>query len=319
MRRWILPLLLLSFLTIPADAQQLLSRVAAAGQPFLVLDPQTGATTTIGPVVNPSIDNPVLAAFDAQHQRLYFVTAAGTLAYLDLATSSIVTVPGSIGFPVAIEYDSQTNRIIAAGFGFPISVRAIDPVTGVSTPIASVSTTGIAVGISAIDVTGRRLFLETGAGFPKELQTINLSTGVVTTAPLTAGAQFFEYDATSNRIISVIGSIPPQIIAIDPATGSYNVLFNAPSSVGSPHTAASSFDPLTRRLYFLSTDPSVFPFRRLINTADLNTQSVTSTPISGGAILSFLALAAPQPAPTLAPALLVLLAIALTVVALRPR
>ncbi len=317
MRRTVFIGLIVLLAATPSFGQRLLSRWVAPNVPFLLVNPQSGATTTFGPTLAPAFTYPFLEAFDAARQRLYFVSGSGVqLESFDLRTGNIAVIPGPTRLYDAVEYDSLTDRIIAVVTMFPVPVVSIDPASGAATPIATVNTTAIRFGVSAIDVPGRRFFFLTGNA-PDEITTVNLATQNVTSVPMPSAARaFFEYDPVTGGVLSAPGSDPnPSIFVIDPATGSQTVLFTgAWPAAAVPSVSVSAFDPSTRRLYFVGVDSNTFPFQQTIVTADLTAQTVVAHDVGPGA-LSFLELA-PVPVPAMGGPLLAALGAALAFIVL---
>src|SRR5262249_40326389 len=101
---------------------------------------------------------------------------------------------------------------------------------------------------SSIDPYGRRLFYLGSDGINTFLVTTQLPTGVTSQVNTPGLFGFAEYDSTTGMIIAARGS---NVVAVSPATGSTTTIRALP--VSGVAQGESSFDPLTRRLFYLGT------------------------------------------------------------------
>lgn len=260
-------------ISLGASAQQLLSHRGLAHEPVVIVNPTTGGLTPFGPAVQQV--GPI-TTFDQVHRRLFYATNR-ILFVVDFTRQTTRIVSASAFDYASIEYDPVTDRVLAALSSFPVQVIAIDPSTGNTTPIANFSTTAVRNGVIALDATGRRLFLLTGALLPTAITTINLATGSVSVTPLgPSGYFFFQYDPMTAKLLSLTpNGVQLNFVAIDPATGAEAVLFSTDASaLGGPDTSVSAYDPMTRRIFLTDIDTDVFLFQGRIITVDLANQTI---------------------------------------------
>jgi hypothetical protein len=165
-------------------------------------------------------------------------------------------------------------------------VVSIDPATGTVQPLFNTNTSALAFGISAFDPASRRLYFLSGGVGTQQLVIADLNSSTVTTRSIAISGLyiFFEWDAASGRIIAVTSQAGSPVVSIDPATGTVQPLFN--TNAGSLAFGYSAFDPLSRRLYFLTGAQQLV-------IADLNSSTATTRSIAIASLYIFFELDAP--------------------------
>ena len=165
----------------------------------LSIDPATGASSVVAPVA-PSPLPMVLGsmAFDPLGQRLFFITnpAPGQLELytVNIATQITTHVLLAPGSGSELLFDPVRNRLLTLGIPtgtMNYAVLAVDPATGTYSVVAPVSPSPFAavLGSLAYDAFGQRFFVITNPALGQfTLHTVNLTTQVMTSAPLGAGA-----------------------------------------------------------------------------------------------------------------------------------
>ena len=221
----------------------------------------------------------------------------------------------------SLVWDPVTGRLLSTfGAPGPLQVLSIDPDTGV---VQTLFTAAIPFSESrfTFDAAGRRLFVlsDNNNGFQK-LNTINLTNGNITTvsvASVTTTYFGMRYDPVTNRLI-VLGATNTgtELLSIDPATGSTQVLWTA----GSPIIALAdgmTFEPVSRTAIIFDGQTNELVF------VNIDTGNVSiSAPLPGIAGQTepyglFAVAPVATDAPTLSTIALILLAILLVPIALR--
>jgi hypothetical protein len=151
--------------------------------------------------------------------------------------------------------------------GTPVVI--LDPSTGAFQRVAVTGETSYS-SVSGLDPEGRRIFV-LAAGTPAQrIVTINLSSGAVSSAPLTSFVPDrpleLHFDPASRTVLAVSNS--GQVLQINPETGSIQ------TTVGNftiSSVTAIAFDPVTRRLFAINGETG-----QTLQILDLDTGQLTS-------------------------------------------
>ncbi|HEY6138988.1 MAG TPA: hypothetical protein VI670_14600 [Thermoanaerobaculia bacterium] len=280
--RFLVVLLQLAF-AASTYAAGILSVTSQAGSPVVSIDPATG---TVQPLFNTNTSALAfgISAFDPASRRLYFLSGAQQLVIADLISSTVTTRSIAIsGSYIFFEWDAANGRILAVTSQAGSPVVSIDPATGTVQSLFNTNAGSLAFGYSAFDPASRRLYFLTGA---QQLVIADLNSSTVTTRSIAISGLyiFFEWDAASGRILAVTSQAGSPVVSIAPATGTVQPLFN--TNAGSLAFGYSAFDPLSRRLYFLTGAQQLV-------IADLNTSTATTRSIAIASLYIFFELDAP--------------------------
>lgn len=313
-RRTLLCVAVIVASSLAAHAQSLLSVTSSIGSPVVRVDPATGSAQTVL-ATGATAPDFGLGTFDPVRRRLFFLNGfvgAQELVTVDLTSSSVTTVP--VAIPAAylfIQYDQATGRIFSVTNAPGTPLVAIDPSTGAS---ATLLVTGIAspdFGLRAFEPVSRRLYFLSGPPAAQNLVTIDLSTNGVSVhpIPLAGSYLFFEFDPATGRVLSLTNQPGSPLIAIDPATGSTQTLFN--TGAPQPDFGLSAIDVVGHQLFFLNGPVG----SQSLFTVNLTAQTASSVPAA--MLASYLLFEVdPAPIPAFTSAMLGLLALTLVTVAL---
>jgi hypothetical protein len=186
------------------------------------------------------------------------------------------------------------------GFGFlpgetAWSVFSINPSTGAFTPVVPVGS--VAVNTSTFDPVGKRLFFLSP---PSTLYTVSLTSGAISTATVGNCCAVLEFDSLAG-VLYGFGVLPGEtawsVFSINPSTGAFTPVV----PVGSVVVNTSTFDPVGKRLFFLSPPSTLY-------TVSLTSGAISTATVGNCCAILFVGAGTSAAVPALQPlAALVLL------------
>jgi hypothetical protein len=243
-------------LPIPAVAQTIygIRFVPASGNVGIYsIDPATGVAALITDTGVSGVLGSA-TAFDPVGGRYFFVSDGGELITVNVASSGVMHVAGSM---VELQYDPLTANLYGIRFvpgSGNVGIYAMSPATGISVLIADTGLPGYA-DAAAFDPVGRRYFFVSGDG--SELFTVNVANSGVT--HVTGSMAELHYDSLTGNLYGirfVPGSGNVGIYTMSPATG-IPVLI-ADTGVQGYSGSETAFDPVGRRYFFVSDSGELF-------------------------------------------------------------
>ena len=148
---------------------------------------------------------------------------------------------------------ARSQTILSVTTATALPVVEIDPSTGVVRTILSTGFSGgVRFQVSAFDPLRHRLFFLGDLGGSSQLVTVDLNTGTTTARPIPVSGiyLFFEYDASSNRILAATTAAGIPVVSIDPINGNVQPLIT--TGLSGVRFEVSSYDVARRRLFLLS-------------------------------------------------------------------
>ena len=192
-----------------------------------------------------------ISTFDSLGKRLFFMSDPD-LYVVNVVTGAVSHVSLGGSFPL-LQFDSTTNTLYAIGFlAGQVEVFAVDPATGVKSPMFATGATTFLGGISTFDPIGKRLFFMSDP----DLYVVNVSNGAVSHVSLGGSFPLLQFDLQLRRLYGVgFSAGQVEVFSIDPSTGAMTPLV----ATGATTLAGGivTFDPLTERLFFMS-DPDLY-------------------------------------------------------------
>ena len=153
------------FIEYDPVTDRLLSVTSAAGSPLVAINPIDGSRQTLFATNAPATG---VSAFDPATRRLFYLNSAAfglnqSIVTVNLTTSVATGQPiFRNSFYLFFEYDPVTQRVLSVVSEPGMPVVSIDPAGG---PVQTLFNTGAPTSfgaLSAIDVTGRRLYFQIG-------------------------------------------------------------------------------------------------------------------------------------------------------------
>lgn len=232
---------------------------AGNSQSLVSLDPRTGAVTVIGPA-------PVLyqrfgsesSAYDpVLHRYTYLADDESTgerhLVTMDAQTGATVANVVVEHLVAGLRRDPSTGRLLCFFNDWDanqLQVDAVDPMTGVLTPLATVGGAMNGLISSAFDGAQSYLFFV----YLGVVETVDTVAGTLTQKNLADPTEIWNLqpDPTLQRLVGV-SNMPFRVVSFDPSNaGSTNVV----SIPGIDHVlgAAETYDAATHRYFFIAGD-----------------------------------------------------------------
>jgi hypothetical protein len=146
---------------------------------------------------------------------------------------------------VALLLSPAADAQVLFGFGDNNAVVAVDPATGVQTPVGSFGAIA-ATSTSTADPGGRRLFFIGNTGDGPLLVTFSATAGSVSQMPLAVSTPILEFDPLSGLLFGHDGL--SSIVSIDPDGGAVTPVVHL--AVDAVEDGVSTFDAARRRLIF---------------------------------------------------------------------
>ena len=287
---------------VPAVSQVAPAQAAGTGTLFAItginqsvlsrLDPATGVVSPIEDLAGPNQGQLGTLTGDPATHRLFTVRTSVTFvppSSINI-TNEVLTINSQDGTVITtkqvnapvnqVAFDSASTTLFLLGFN---GISKLDPATGATTPVASLS--GFCCGVDSMAVVpgGQTVYVNNdnpGFGTPPsdQILTIDTSTGVVTPSAMVPGSvRIVSYDTANGGLFGLTDCCPRQLVKLDPSTAAATPIGTIDTPADTM-TFAMAVDPATHTVF---ADLQSFPsFNTIVD------QIVSINDVSGSFTLS---------------------------------
>ena len=228
---------------VPAISQVAPAQAAGTGTMFAItginqsvlsrLDPATGVVSPIEDLAGPNQGQLGTLTGDPATHRLFTVRTSVTFvppSSINI-TNEVLTINSQDGTVITtkqvnapvnqVVFDSASSTLFLLGFN---GISKLDPATGATTPVASLS--GFCCGVDSMAVVpgGQTVYVNNdnpGFGNPPsdQILTVDTATGAITPSATVPGSvRIISYDTASGGVFGLTDCCPRQLVKLDPST-----------------------------------------------------------------------------------------------------